>query len=194
MYSRGCFLFEILFITRSQNAKITVDAIQISHKIQPIVVLLKVPDPTNTVRNARDGKQESDKMRSQSAFDILPLLYKETAELTEVVYPPTRPKKKGDVAFLSIPNIFPTIDLNGLHRKSIAPHSVAISDTVINGKREGIKNVEHCLSELITDALAIVGLLSKIENKKTDANIENISEKESFNRLSFFAFFSRFRV
>jgi hypothetical protein len=93
-----------------------------------------------------------------------------------------------------MPNILPTVDFSGRHRKSIAPHSVAISETVIKGKSEGIKNAEHCLSEFITDALTRLGLFSKSENKITEAHIENISEKESFNRLSFFAFFACFAV
>jgi hypothetical protein len=50
-----------------------VDAMQINHKIQPMVGFWNIPEPTNTVRNARDGKHENDRMRSQFSLEILPL-------------------------------------------------------------------------------------------------------------------------
>ena len=59
-----------LCIFRVKKPKIKVEKTEITHKIQPMVVLLNIPFPTNPVKNDRDGSEESAIIRSQSSFEI----------------------------------------------------------------------------------------------------------------------------
>ena len=94
------------------------------------------------------------------------------------MYPPTSPKKKGEVALLLIPSSLLIGAIIGRVSRSTAPHSAAISDVTMRGNREGMSSVEHSFSEPKTDACVRVGFLSKRANKKTDAIKEKVFEKE----------------
>lgn len=129
----------------------TLDKIDISHKTQPTVEFLYIPIPMKLIKNASDGKFEKQIIRSQSFREILPFLYSDIAEFTEDTYPPTSPKKNGGVAFLLTPKILLIGACRNWVMLLIAPDSVAISEAIINGKREGMMNETHCFNEFDTE-------------------------------------------
>ena len=69
-----------------------------------------------------------------------------------------------------------------------------ISDTVIRGKREGIRKLAHCSNAFLTDLCTRVGFFKSRANKKTEAHIENISEKARGFLPSFLHFFTRLQT
>ena len=149
------------------------DITDITQNQQPMVEFWNTPAPTKLVKNAIEGRLEKHSILSQSSRVIFPLLYSDIAELTDVVYPPTRPKKNGETAFLLTLRILLIGVLKYLVILSIAPDSVTISETIIKGKSDGIRNDTHCLRAFDTERCAMIGFLSKRTSKNTE-KIEQI--------------------
>jgi hypothetical protein len=71
------------------------------------------------------------------------------------------------VAVLLTPRILATGTHNLQVSFSITPLLVIISEATVSGKREGISNCVHILSDFITSALVSWEFLSKSANRKT---------------------------